>query len=380
MRTYNVGIVGMGAIGKVHAYSYVNLPFFYDPVPCRARITHVCTSRRQTAARAQALTGAAVATTDYREITENPDVDIVNICTPNNAHREQLLSAMAHGKHIYCDKPLVSTWAEAQEVEAALAGYDRIAQMTFNNRFLPATMRARQMVEGGFLGDVLEFRAVYLHSGSVDPSTPMKWKLSAAAGGGVIADLATHVFDLIHALVGDFEAVWATTKTAYAQRPSPDDPSCMVDVDAEDCVMVTARMACGALGHIEATKIATGSEDELRYEIHGSKGALRFNLMQPHYLEAYDGRAAAAPVGGERGWTRIDTGQRYPKPGGFPTPKAAIGWIRGHVACLHNFLACVAAGSQAEPGLRQGIYVQRLMAATRESVRTGQWVDVRCFR
>ncbi len=137
-------------------------------------------------------------------------------------------------------------------------------------------------------------------------------------------------------------------------------------------------MGSGALGNVEATKLATGIEDELRFEIHGSKGALRFCGMDPHHLEAYDRSAPGGPVGGTRGWTRIDTGQRYEAPAsGFPGPKFAIGWMRAHVACLANFLQSVAAGSPGDPGLDHGIYIQHLIECTRSSARSDQWIDVR---
>ncbi len=376
MKTYRVGIIGVGFIGKVHAYGHLNLPLFYDPLPFRTHITHVCTSRVETAEKACLTLGADVATTDFRAITENPDIDIVHICTPNNRHLEALLSAMAAGKHIYCDKPLVADLDEAAAIAAALPAYTGTAQMTLQNRFFPATLHARQLVDEGFLGQPLEFRAAYLHAGSADPTAPLKWKLAAEAGGGVIADLGSHVFDLVHYLLGDYAEVNACTRIAYSQRPSADDPNSLVPVTAEDCVMLTARMASGALGQIEATKLATGTEDELRVEIHGTLGALRFNTMDPHHLEAFDARAADSPIGGRRGWTHIDTGQRYPKPGGFPSPKNAIGWMRAHMACLYNFLAAVDAGVPAEPGLAQGLYLQRLMARVKESDARKAWVTV----
>ena len=137
MKTYNVGILGFGFIGKVHAYAYQTLPFFYDPVPLSARITHVVTSRPETAEKGRQMVGADVAATDYRVITENPDIDIVHICTPNHLHRDALLSAMDHGKHIYCDKPLAATWDEAQQIQAVLGEYTGTAQMTFHLRFFP---------------------------------------------------------------------------------------------------------------------------------------------------------------------------------------------------------------------------------------------------
>ncbi len=377
MKTYNVGILGFGMIGKVHAYGYLNLPLFYDPVPLRTRITHVITSRQETAEKARQTIGADVAGTDYQAVTENPQIDIVHICTPNHLHKEALLSAIAHQKHIYCDKPLVATPAEAEEVRAALAGYRGTAQMVFHNRFFPATMRAKQLIAQGMIGDVLGFRACYLHGGSANPHAPARWKLTAAAGGGVIADLAPHVLDLLDWLIGPITSVTAATQIAYPERPSPVDPTKNVAVDAEDCVMCLARLRCGALGTIEATKIATGTEDEIRLEIHGSRGALRFSGMDPHHLEWYDAAASDQPCGGVRGWNRINAGQRYPRPAtDFPSPKAPIGWLRGHAACLANFLSAVAEGGPAEPSVLQGIRVQEMMECVRRSAAESRWVEV----
>jgi predicted dehydrogenase len=377
LKTYRVGILGFGFIGKVHAYGYQNLPFYYDPPPLDARITHVAASRQQSAEKAQQTLGAEVATTDYRAITENPAIDIVHVCTPNHLHKEALLSAIRHQKHIYCDKPLVATMAEAEEIEAALAGYHGTAQMTFQYRFYAATMRAKQLVEQGALGQVLGFRASYLHSGSASPEAKLKWKLTAAAGGGVIADLASHTLDLIDWLIGPFGSVMAATQIAYRERPSAADPVQKLHVDAEDSVVLLARMASGALGTVEATKIATGSEDELRLEIHGSRGALRFNGMDPHHLELHDATAPDQPLGGLRGWNRIDAGQRYPAPAtGFPALKAPTGWLCSHTACLGSFLQAVAEDRPAEPDLRQGIRVQHLMQCLRQSAEKGRWIDV----
>ncbi len=377
MKIYRVGILGFGMIGKVHAYGYRTLPLCYDPVPLEARITHVVTSRAETAEKARQTLGADVAATDHRAVTENPDIDIVHICTPNHLHKAALLTAMRGQKHIYCDKPLVATMAEAEEVRAALRDYRGVAQMTFQNRFYPATMRAKQLLDAGALGQVLEFRACYLHGGNADPESPMRWRFSAAAGGGVIADLGSHVLDLVDWLIGPFHSVRAETRIAYPQRPAAAGAAERAAVDVEDSVTALARTESGASGTIEATKLATGSEDELRLEIHGARGALRFNGMTPHWLEYYDAAVAAGPLGGARGWTRIDCGQRYPPPAtGFPNPKAALGWVRSHVACLAGFLEAVAQNRPAVPGLDQGIRVQYLMDCLRRSAAQGRWIEV----
>lgn len=377
MKEFRVGIIGFGFIGKVHAYGHLNIPLFYDNCDFRSKITHVCTSRQATADKAANLLGAANAVTDFREITENPDIDIVDIASPNNLHCDELLSAMAHGKHIYCDKPLTGTIEEAQRIEAALPAYRGISQMTLNYRFYSVVLRAKQMMDAGLIGDVLEFRGTYLHSSNVNPATPLKWKMSGAAGGGVVADLGSHIMDVIEYLCGPIAELTATTRIAYPQRPSVADPSRMVDVDAEDNMHVIARLKSGATGTITATKIATSAEDELGFEIFGTKGSLKMVGGDLHHLFYYNNEAVSSPIGGVRGWTAIDCGGRYEAPaGGFPSFKAPIGWLRGHMHCLYNFLDAVNNGRYVQPDLARGIEVQRLIEAVKQSASSRKWVTL----
>jgi len=374
VKTYTVGILGFGFIGKVHAFAHTALPYHFAGLPFRTRIARVCTSRPDSAAAAAAFLGdGVIGSTDPRDILDDPSIDVVHICTPNHCHVDALLAAMARQKAIYCDKPLTATLEEARRIEAALPAYRGTAQMTFQNRFFPSALRARQIVEEGRLGELLQFRVCFLHASNVSPTAPLKWKLSAAAGGGVIADLASHALDLAVWLAGDLTDVSAVSKVAYPSRPDVADPSQQRAVDAEDSVVALARTRTGAIGTLEATKLALGSEDELRIDLHGTRGALRFNSMAPHHLDYYDGTAADQPLGGLRGWTRIDCGQRYPAPAGFPAPKVSIGWMRSHIQCLYEFMAAVDAGRPAEPGLAHGIAIQRLMEALRRSSASRQW-------
>jgi predicted dehydrogenase len=354
-----VGLIGYGFIGKVHTFSHRAIPFYYDPPPLAVKLVGVATSRRQTAEAARAHGGFEVAFEDWRALVDRPDIQIIHICSPNAAHADQLVAAMAAGKHIYCDKPLTVTLEEARKVRNAMTGWKGIGQMTFQARFFSATQRARQLVEEGFLGDVIGFRAVYLHAGSVDPKAPMKWRFRKADGGGVLRDLASHVLDLMDWLIGPIVELRADTRILYPRRP--DGRGGTEAVEVEDQILLTARLAGGAVGTLEASKIATGAEDDLRFEIHGTEGALRFDLMSPDFLEAYSLSDPESPIGGTRGWKRIATLQRYPAPSVFPSPRATSGWLRGHVHCLWNFLDAVARGTPAEPSLQRGVEVQRIM-------------------
>jgi predicted dehydrogenase len=374
MRQAGVGIIGYGFMGKVHAFGYRSIPFYYDPPPLDIRLVGVATSSLETAEAARLHGGFELATADWRTLIARKDITIIDICSPNPLHAGQLRAAMAAGKSIYCDKPLTVTVKEAEDVRRGMAGWKGIGQVAFHNRFFSGMQRAKQLIDERFLGTPIGFRAVYLHSGSVDASVPLKWKLRASEGGGVIRDLGSHLLDLVDWLAGPIREIRTETRILHPTRP--DGRGGTQAVDAEDQVIFTIRMAGGALGTLEASKIATGAEDDLRVEIHGTRGAIRFDLMQPDFVEIFSLSDADMPLGGTRGWKRVPALHRYPAPAGFPSARATSGWLRGHVHCQYNFLRAVAEGSQPEPSLLRGLEVQRIMDSAEKSVNTGLWRKV----
>ena len=376
MKTYRVGLIGMGFIGKVHAYGHINLPLFIENLPFRSEIVRVCTSNPASASR-EAAKISADPCTNYREITEADDIDVVHICCPNHLHLEPLLSAMRCGKAIYCEKPLVKNCTEAEAIEDALRDYRGIHRIVFQTRFFPAVMRAKQLMDSGKLGKLLQFRASFLHSGSLDPELPLTWKSAEETGGGVIADLGAHVFDLMEYLCGKINEVQAVTQIAFPFRPLAGCPEKRVPVTAEDAFFSLCKLANGAVGTIDGSKIAAGSEDELSFEIYGTQGGLRFCLMAPHYLEYTDRDAPRSPYGGLSGWTKIACGQRYEAPAGkFPSPKSEIGWLRGHLQSLYDFMNAVHTHTLSSPNFFDGIANQWLLEAVRRSAKTGNWQTV----
>ncbi len=371
-----VGMIGYGFMGRMHTYAYHSLPFLYDPPPARFRLVAVCTAHEDTARKAAEQGGYERGVTDLRQVIDDPRIQIVHVCTPNAAHREACMAALEAEKHVYCDKPLSANLADAEAiVAAAKRAPNSKHQMTFQYRFLPATLRAKELMAEGFVGRVFGYRAAYLHAGYVEADRPMSWRLDAAAsGGGALFDLGSHIIDLMRHLVGDITRVSATLKTFIAERPDGKGDTARVEVD--DVALVQVELANGALGTIESSRLATGTNDELRFEIHGDKGALRFNLMDPNWLHAYDHREATGPHGGNRGFKAIEAVQRYPKPAVLPGPKNAVGWMRSHIACLHNFVTCVAEDRPAKPDFGDGLATQRIMSAAQRSSQTGGWVAV----
>jgi len=372
-----VGIVGYGFIGKVHTYAYLNLPLFYDPPPARIKLVGVCTAHKETAEKARKEAGFEFATTDYRELLARDDIHVINCCTPNHLHRKLLIDVLKAGKHIYCDKPLALNLKEAKEILEVVKKSRVVHQMTFEYRFIPAMMRAKQLIEEEFLGRVFHFRACYLHSGYIDPERPMSWRLDKdKAGGGALFDLGSHVLDLVRYLLGECRTVFATTRTFIKERPLRRGSSKKASVKVDDLVLIQLEMESGALGTVEASRLATGTNDELRIEIYGDKGAIYFNLMEPNWLWIYDTRDESEPIGGRRGFKRIETVQRYPEPAVLPGPKFAIGWMRYHLASQHEFVRRIVSGQKGDPDFFDGYKVQKITEAALLSAARKGWVDL----
>jgi len=376
MDEIRVGIIGFGFMGKTHTYGYKTIPLYYNNLPFKIRLIGVCDAIPEVAEKAKESLDFEFATSNPEDIFAREDINVVNVCTPNIYHKDVVLKALKAGKNVYCDKPLAASYEETREINDVIGRYDVITQMALQYRFFPATMRAKELIEEGRIGRIMSFRACYLHSGSVDPNKPIGWKQDKKfGGGGVLFDLGSHIIDVMYYLLGEYSSVLAKTEIIYPQRP--DKNGNMVDIEADDIAFMIVKMKNGGTGTIEASKIATGVNDELRFEIHGDKGAIRFNLMEPNWLEYYDNTLPEAHYGGYKGYTKIECVQRFKKPGGdFPSSKFSIGWIRSHVHSLYSFLSCVYEKRQASPSFKEGAYIQYVMEKAYESDRKNQWIEL----
>ncbi len=379
MKTLGVGMVGYGFIGKVHTLSYLNLPFYYKPMPAKLKMVGVCSYPITDAQEGIQQAGFEFATEDYRDLLKRDDIDVIEVCTPNYLHKEIIINALQAGKHVNIEKPLAMDLKEAKEVlEIANKYPDLVSQMCFEYRYTPATLKAKQLISQGFLGRVYSIRAAYLHAGNSDPNRPIYWKIQKKyCGGGSLYDLASHVIDLIRFLLGDFKKVFSKLEIFVKERPLANDPTKKEKVDVDDLALLLFELENGAIGTLEATKVATGTNDEVRFEIHGEKGAIRFNSMQPNYLEVYDCRDAEEPIGGWRGFKAIETVQRYPKPAvAFPGPKFSIGWIRYHAGNAYDFINNIVEGKKPDADILAGYKVQEVIEAATISDKEKKWVEL----
>lgn len=419
----NAGLIGYGMIGKVHAYSTAVLPWYAPDAPIAGKIVAVATSRMETARAAREQIGCEFAFDDFRKITENPNIDVVHVCVPNASHFEMLVSAIRAGKHVYCEKPIVASAEEARELRRVLneTKYARANLVAHHLRGFAPLRRAKELIDAGRLGQIVRYRASYQHSSMLDPSGVARWK--NGVGGGTIFDLGSHLVDLIDWLIGLPAEALAQCQTLVGSRPEQRPANCPQDFEAakkrvlaEDSAIVMTRglknparlvpklpgdkiwedpenagadpdvmplavadprKRAAVAGIIEATKLACGSEDELTLEIGGTRGALKFSLMNPHVLEFFDATTPYGAYGGDAGWKSIPSGGRYPAPeSDFPSPKSTAGWLRGHVASLAAFYRGIADGQVYGADFRQALRTQDALDAIARSAESKLWTEL----
>ena len=373
-QTLRIGMLGFGAMGKAHAYAVTNLPYFYGDLPFTAAIAGVATSSPERAAARVAPYGLTPTTEEA--LLADPTIDIIDICTPNIYHADAVRRALAAGKHVLCEKPLGISAAEGAELADLAANSGKVCRVVFNNRFIPAVMRAKQLIDEGRLGRILSFHAAYLHNSCCDPAKPAGWKQNAdICGGGVLFDLGSHVIDMVRHLCGEFSAVTGMAQIGFADRAGMDGQPWQTNADEAFYMICGTRD--GAMGTVTVSKLTQGANDELSFSVNGELGSLSFSLMDPNYLNFYDATVEGSPIGGVRGQTRIECVGRYPSPAtGFPTPKAPVGWLRGHIGSMAAYLTAVYEDRPASPSFADGAYVQSVMEAAQQSAETRREVSL----
>ncbi len=386
-KVMNVAMIGGGFMGKAHAMAYASMPMFFWPAPAiphRKVVVDVTDAMAETA---RDRYGFDEASSDWRAVVARPDIDVIDICTPNNVHAEIAIAAAGAGKHIICEKPLARTVEEARAMAAAVKKAGVIHMVAFNYRRTPAVALARKYIEDGRIGKILNFRGTYLQDWSADPDGPLSWRFQKKiAGSGTVGDIATHVVDLAHYLVGAIEAVNAITTTYNKTRPlqqggvdklgASEKASGDVErgeVDVDDEVISMLRFENGAIGSLEATRNAYGRNNFITLEIHGTKGSIHFNYERRDELQVM---FADDPVD-SRGFRTIYTGPAHPYGNGlWPIPGLGIGYSETKIVECFDFFTAIKTGKQPSPNFDDGLLTELVADALIRSGETGAWERV----
>lgn len=366
MRPIGIGIIGGGYMGKAHsvAMAAVGAVFATD---LRPRLEMICATTDASAERYRAAYSFARATADWRTLVNDPKVEAIVIASPQETHRDIALAAFALGKPVFCEKPLGANLADSQAMTAAAEAAGAINMVGFNYIRTPASQYARHLVAAGEIGEITWFRGEHTEDFDADPQKPASWRNFGAANG-TMGDLAPHMINATLALIGPIARLSADITTVHPDRPGANGQPINDDIGQFMC-----RFANGAMGHLSFSRVAHGRKMGYAYEITGTKGAIRFDQEDQNALWLY--RASDAPA--ERGFRKILTGPDHPDYLPFcQGPGHGTGYQDQIIIEAKDFLTAIATGQNRWPTFRDGMEVNRIIAAAHASAASGAWVDL----
>ncbi|QLB15907.1 myo-inositol 2-dehydrogenase [Mannheimia granulomatis] len=374
MKTVKIGLVGTGYIGRCHAIAYAQAPTLF-PLKGKLQLEYLAEINQALAEQKAQEFGFNRATDDWRKLVADPNVDVVDICTPNFLHKEIALEAIKHGKHVYSEKPLALTAADAKEmVEAAQkAGVKTL--VGFNYMKNPTSQLAREIIQNGEIGEVVHFYGTHNEDYLASPNTPIDWHCyKAKAGLGTLGDLAAHIVSMAHYLVGEeITSVVGDMQTVITERPNPQNLAEKVKVENEDQATAIVRFANGVMGTIESSRIACGRKMGLIYVVTGTKGTLSYTQERMAELKLYlhdDDKS-------RQGFKTILVGPEHPDYAAFCVSSGhGIGFNDQKAVEIRDLVNGIAADDRMFPDFEEGYKVSRVLEAIAKSAEEKRWVEV----
>src|SRR5215207_289162 len=384
-RRLGIGVVGFGWMGQAHSRSAARIPslfpereFDVDLVVCGDNVPE----RQQIALDGF---GFAEVADDWRKVIDRSDVDIVYVTAPNMLHEPVAVAAAEAGKAVFCEKRVGGKPEQTVRIAAAAQRAGVITGVGYNYRWAPLVQHAKQLIDSGRLGEITNYRGRFFSMYGADPMGLLSWRfLVDEAGYGVSSDILSHTVDLATMLVGPIMSVSGTMETYIKDRPLPKAGGTHYDrgavgdptgnVTNEDYAGALVTFANGARGTFEASRAIIGPESQMAFDVHGTKGALRWNLETMNSLEVYlvDDEGCAPS-----GYTTVLASDRYPYQGHFvPGDGNSIGYEDLKVIENYEFLTAVARGEQHEPGFREALDYVAFQSAWLRSCESGRWIDV----
>jgi predicted dehydrogenase len=368
----NIGIVGAQFMGRAHSNAWYDVAQFYDLpfTPVRRAACDILPAAEDDFAK---RLGWLSFETSWEAMVNRDDIDVIDICTPNNSHMPIAVAAAKAGKHVICEKPAAMNAGEAMQMMNAAEAAGVKHMMAFNYRRLPAIGLAKKMISDGKLGQIHHFNAVYYQDWLVDPDFPWVWRHDVKmAGSGAHGDMNAHTVDLARFLVGEIESVCGEERVFIDKRKIQETNGYGI-VTADDATAFLARFTSGASGNFIATRFATGRKNYLRLEIFGSRGSLIFNLERLNELDYYSRDDHSA----EQGFRNIMvTENEHPYIKKWWPPGHIIGWEHTFIHEIGDFLMAIANNEKIAPDFGDGYKCQKVLDAVMESSKSRKWIDI----
>ncbi|HZM03283.1 MAG TPA: Gfo/Idh/MocA family oxidoreductase [Candidatus Saccharimonadales bacterium] len=386
-KTLRVGMIGYGFMGKAHSNAWRQAPHFF-PLKAEIEMHTICGRNAEALEQARVKYGWKNACTDWRQVVNSPEIDIIDIATSNLTHAEIGIAAAKAGKHIFCEKPLAMNLVEAKKMLEAARKSGVKNMVGFNYRRVPAIAFARKLIDSGKLGQIRHFRGTYLQSWVADPKFPMNWRMrKETAGSGAHGDLNAHLIDLAHYLVGDIAETIGLQETFIKERQRESQAIGLgasagkgtEKVTVDDASVFLAKfaggknIAPGAYGTFEATRLAPGHKNYNRFEINGSEGSLIFCFERMNELE-YCNRTDPPDQPGFK--TIMCTEKVHPYMEGWWPPGHVLGYEHTFVHEVVDLVNAIADGSPLQPDFLAGAKCVAVLESAVKSTQGGRWTKV----
>ena len=381
MSEIGIGLVGYKFMGRAHSNAYRQVAHFFDVDP-EPRLVAICGRDEAGVREAAQQLGWEGYETDYHALIARPDVQLIDVSTPGDTHKDVVLAALAAGKHVLCEKPLANNLDEAREMLAAAEQAGTVAVVNYNYRRVPAVQLAKKLIDEGAIGEIRHWRAVYLQDWINNPEFPLVWRLrKEVAGSGALGDIAAHITDLGLYLVGPISEVVGTLSTFIKRRPIATESGGgaglvaesgkeMGEVTVDDSTTFLARFGSGATGTFEATRLAPGRRNYNSFEVNGAKGTIVFNLERMNELQVFFEDDPA----GLQGFRTINVTEGvHPYTANWWPAGHIIGYEHTFVHAVKDLLDGIGKGTNPGPSFAEGFAVQAVLDAVERSVDNHDW-------
>jgi predicted dehydrogenase len=384
-RTIGIGVIGMGWMGAQHSRSYRQIAERFPGSGIRPRLI-ICADEVDSRTReARDRLGFERCTTDWRTVVSDPEVEVVNITSPNFLHLEMVTASAKAGKHIMCEKPVGRSPVETAAIERSAREAGVLTFVGYNYRWAPLVQYARGLIRDRRLGKITHYRGRFFAGYASNPKAVLSWRFQHNLGGlGTAGDLLSHVIDMAHMIAGPIQQLVGNAETFITERPlaapgvgthfSVGGEGPKGEVTNEDYASALVRFTNGAHGTLEACRVIQGPRCQMAFEIHGTRGALSwdFERMNEMRLSLSGGEA------GSEGYLRVLSGPEHPFHGYFnPGPGIGLSYEDLKTIEAHQFLDSIVKGKQGEPGFAESLAVAKVQAALQRSWQSRRWEDVR---
>lgn len=367
-----LGLIGTGFMGKAHALAYGAVNAVIADLP-KVQLKALCDTPAERAKSMAAQFNFEYSTDDWRNLLNDPEVDIISITTPNHFHHEMALAALEAGKHVHCEKPLALTLEQAREMAAAAATARGKTIVGYNYLHNPAIQHAKRLIAEGRIGTPVHFRGWVDEDYQADPDLPWTWRAKRAdAGLGTLGDLGCHLVSIAHTLLGPIESLIGDTQIIHKTRPLADGAGHGA-VENEDAASALVTFTSGVRGTLCSSRSAWGRKNKLDFEVHGTKGMVTFAQERMNELQLYVNEGAPQ----EQGFKTILTGPQHVPYGAFcPAPGHQLGFGDLKTIEVAHFLSAIAADQNPYPNFNDALHFEQVIHAIDISAETGKRVTL----